>query len=205
MNELDELVYVLEELDLNDQNYRVNMNKGDTGGRQGTFKARKEEESSFNKEHIPRSSFLPKSKKWKDYNSQYHINSKAKFIPNRLPVGDAGAAQFLDLDYKREPGEFLDLWAKNLELFFIQGKGSNYTSEEKYLIATNTFTGKVDNWFRRVSKETEVVFRLAVIADFEKSTREGINHLVKYVGAEFLGSQSDISKGKEKQGLLAAE
>ncbi|PHU20350.1 hypothetical protein BC332_11501 [Capsicum chinense] len=41
MNELDELVYALEELDLNDQNYRVYMNKGGTGGPQ--FKQRRAE------------------------------------------------------------------------------------------------------------------------------------------------------------------
>lgn len=33
-------------------------------------------------------------------------------MPNRLPIGDAGAAQFLNLDYKKEPEKFLDLWAK---------------------------------------------------------------------------------------------
>lgn len=197
MNELDKLVYALEELDLNDRNYHVYTNKGDTRGPQGTFKTPKEEESTVD-EPVRRSSFLPRSKKWKDYNSQYHINSKAKFMPNRLLIGDAGAAQFLDLDCKREPKEFLDLWAKNLELFFILGKRNNYSREEKYLIATNTFTGKVDNWFRKVSVETEKVFRTEVIADFEKSTREGTNHLVRYIGAEFLGSQSDISKEKRE-------
>ena len=72
MNELDELVYALEELDLNDQNYRVHTNHGDTGGPQGNFRDPKEEEISFG-EPVPRSNFLPKSKKWKDYNSQYHI------------------------------------------------------------------------------------------------------------------------------------
>ncbi|PHU22864.1 hypothetical protein BC332_07972 [Capsicum chinense] len=54
MNELDKLVYALEELDLNDQNYRVLMNHGNTRGPQGNFRNPKEEGSSFT-EPVPRS------------------------------------------------------------------------------------------------------------------------------------------------------
>jgi len=43
-------------------------------------------------------------------------------MPNRLPTGDVGSIQFLDLNCKREPEIDLDLWSQNTFLFFLLGK-----------------------------------------------------------------------------------
>jgi len=81
MNELDELVYALEDLDLSDQKLKVLMNKGDTRAPQGKFEIG--DGSKSIKEEILQQAdserkFAPKAKKNKDLMSQYHNNNKSK-------------------------------------------------------------------------------------------------------------------------------
>lgn len=158
MNDLDEIIYALEDLKIEDlnteeQNYKILTNTGDTGGPQGNFRDPQSSTSVKMEGNIPKENFLNKSRKSKNYVSQYHDNIKAKYIPNRIPPGDAGT-QLLNLDCKRESRELLELWGQNLKLFFCVGKGITYTSEEKIILATYTFTGKVHNWYKGLSEES---------------------------------------------------
>jgi len=80
-------------------------------------------------------------------------------MPNRLPTGDVGSIQFLDLNCKREPEIDLDLWSQNIFLFFLLGKGVNYTDEEKYIIMINAFIGKVSNWYTWLSDDAKGIIK----------------------------------------------
>ncbi|KAG5570913.1 hypothetical protein H5410_060679 [Solanum commersonii] len=108
MNELDELVYAMEDLNLSEHKLNVFMNKGEIGGSQEKFERSTSIKEEWQEPEKDEKNFTNKAKMNNDFIKQYHSSDKLKFMPNRLPTGDIGT-QFLDLDCKRDPENSLDL------------------------------------------------------------------------------------------------
>ncbi|KAG5607741.1 hypothetical protein H5410_029233, partial [Solanum commersonii] len=135
MNELDELVYAMEDLDLSKNELKVFMNKGETGGPQGEFEGSTSSvKEEWQEPETNDKNFANKAKKNQDFIKQFHNKDKAKFMSNRLPTGDIGT-QFLDLDCKRDPEERYALKATfDGETFRkIQGLKLNLKTEDNLL------------------------------------------------------------------------
>lgn len=202
MNELDELVYSLEDLSLSEEK-KVLMNRGETEGPQGKFEASTSMKNEWQEPQNENKNFTNKTRRNDDFSKNYHNNDKSRFMPNRLPTGDIGV-QFLDLECKRNSENSLDLWSQNMLLYFLLREG-NYTDEEKYFTMINTFMGKVNDWFLGLTEDAENIIKNDTLEGLENSLQEGISNLKQYVANEFFGGQGNEKENKEMIKNIAKE